>query len=115
MNSIDHNQPEHTHENLRGAEATAKIRQLTTPGSNCFFCTSCPLGDNGGVRPMNIRQVDEQGNLWFLSASDSHLNQELNRDQRVKIFLQDSKNYEFLYLTGRATLSTDRQKIKELW
>ena len=115
MNSINQNQPEHNHENLRGDQAIEKIKQLASAGSNCFFCTSVALGDTGGVRPMNVRQVDEAGNLWFLSASDSHQNQELSRDGRVKLFFQGSKHYDFLYLAGRAIVSTDRQKIEELW
>jgi general stress protein 26 len=115
MNSINHNQPEHNHENLHGSPAIEKIKQLAAPGSNCFFCTSVALGDTGGVRPMNIRQVDDAGNLWFLSASDSHQNQEIARDPRVKLYFQGSKHSDFLYLTGHATITTNRQKIEELW
>lgn len=115
MNSINRNQPETNRENLHGPQAIDKIKELAAAGSNCFFCTSVALGDTGGVRPMNVRQVDDAGNLWFLSASDSHQNQEIARDPRVKLFFQGSKHSDFLHLSGRATICTDRHKIKELW
>jgi general stress protein 26 len=64
---------------------------------------------------MNVLQVDEQGNLWFLSASDSHKNQELLGDSAVRLFFQGSPHSEFLHLEGTATVSRDKAKIKELW
>ena len=45
----------------------------------CFFCTADEFGASS-ARPMSVRKVDEQGRLWFLSASDSHKNRELARD-----------------------------------
>ena len=64
---------------------------------------------------MNVRQVDDEGNLWFLSANDSHKNQELAVDPSVKLYFQGSKYSDFMQLDGQATISTDREKIKELW
>lgn len=29
---------------------------------------------------MAVQKVDDDGNLWFLSAKDSHKNEELNND-----------------------------------
>ena len=31
---------------------------------------------------MNVRQVDDAGNLWFLSASDSHTNEQVAATRR---------------------------------
>ena len=64
---------------------------------------------------MSVQQVDDEGNLWFLSANDSHQNKELALDPSVKLYFQGSAHSDFLQLTGRATISTDRAKIKELW
>jgi general stress protein 26 len=64
---------------------------------------------------MNVRTVDDEGNLWFLSASDSHKNQELAADPRVKLYFQGSPHSDFLVLSGVATVSTDKGKIRELW
>ena len=115
MDSINQNQPEKNREDLRGEKAVAKIKELVRAGQNGFFCTAVAAGDTGGVRPMNVRQVDDEGNLWFLSASDSGQNRELAADPSVKLYFQGSRHSDFLHLNGRATVSTDRAKIEELW
>jgi general stress protein 26 len=114
MDSINKNQPEDNRDDLQGQEAIAKIQELVKKAENCFFCTSAN-GGSSGARPMNVREVDEAGNLWFLSAHDSHKNQELAVDPAVTLYFQGSTHSDFLQLTGRASVSRDRGKIKELW
>lgn len=115
MNSINQNQPEHNRENLRGNAAIERIQQVVKQAPTCFFCTSMATGESAGARPMNVRKADDQGILWFLSASDSHTNQELAMDGAVRLFFQGSQHTDFLHLHGNATVSTDRVKIEELW
>lgn len=64
---------------------------------------------------MSVQQVDDEGNLWFLSANDSHKNAELERDSSVQLFFQGSAHSDFLMLSGAASVSRDKAKIKELW
>lgn len=115
MDSINRNQPEDNRRDLGGQEAVAKIREIVDRAQTCFFCTAVPSGHSNGSRPMNVRQVDGEGNLWFLSASDSHTNLELGRDPSVHLYFQGSPHSDFLHLNGRASISTDRAKIEELW
>jgi general stress protein 26 len=114
MDSINKNQPEDNHEDLAGPKAIAKMAELIKSAQSCFFCTSLQ-GGKVDARPMNVLQVDEQGNLWFLSADDSHKNQELKTDPAVRLFFQGSPHSDFLHLEGTATVSRDKAKIKELW
>ena len=115
MNSINKNQPEDNHADLSAREAVSKIKELVKLAQTCFFCTAVPTGVSSGARPMSVQQVDDEGNLWFLSANDSHQNKELVLDPSVKLYFQGSAHSDFLQLNGRATISTDRAKIKELW
>jgi general stress protein 26 len=115
MDSINRNQPEKNREDLRGPDAIRKIQEIVKKAESCFFCTSGATGGSDATRPMNVRKVDDQGNLWFLSANDSHTNRDLANDPAVKLFFQGSPNSDFLVLNGRATLSKDRAKIEELW
>ncbi len=116
MDSINQNQPEENREDLRGAKAIAKIKELVDKAQTCFFCTDASgSSDSSGARPMSVQQVDDAGNLWFLSASDSHKNEELAEDASVKLFFQGSAHSDFLMLRGTATISRDQAKIKELW
>jgi general stress protein 26 len=114
MHSIDKNQPEKNREDLQARDAVAKIREIVKKAQNCFFCTNAS-GGGEGARPMNVRHVDEQGNLWFLSPHDSHKNEELARDPMVRLYFQGSTNSDFLLVNGHASVSQDRAKIKELW
>jgi general stress protein 26 len=115
MDSIDRNQPEDNREDLRGQEAVKKIKEMVEHAENCFFCSTVARGDSNGDRPMNVRQVDDEGNLWFLSASDSRKNQELALDPSVRLYFQGTKHSDFMQLNGQATVTRDRVKIKELW
>lgn len=115
MDSINRNQPEDTHKNVSGTEAAKRIQEMTDDAESCFFCTSEKAGESQGVRPMSVKKADDQGRLWFLSASDSHKNQEINADPKVRIFLQGSEHAGFLMLDGHATISRDKERIDELW
>lgn len=64
---------------------------------------------------MSVQDVDDEGNLWFLSADDSHKNFEISADPLVKLYFQGSQHSDFLCLDGIATISRDKQKIEELW
>lgn len=115
MDSINRNQTENNHDNLHGQEAIKKIKEIVEEAKSCFFCTAVATGESSGARPMGVRQVDSQGNFWFLSASDSHKNNELIIDPNVKLYFQGSAHSDFLQVDGHATISTDPEKIKELW
>ena len=71
---------------------------------------------------MNVREVDDAGNLWFLSASDSHQNQELAEARPCGLFFQASPHSDFLVLSGprdgharpiedRRTVGTDPEDV----
>ena len=111
MDSIKHQQPEETHEDLAGVAAIRKLKKLAESAETCFFCTSAA----GSARPMSVRYVDDEGNLWFLSAADSHKNQEIAADPRVKLYFQGATHSEFLSIDGLASISRDKGMIRDLW
>jgi general stress protein 26 len=115
MDSINRNQPEHNREDLTGTHAVERIREMVDKAKTCFFCTHGTSGESRGARPMAVQEVDEAGNLWFLSAVDSHKNEELAHDDAVQLFFQGSHHSDFLYLSGRGTVSQDKERIRELW
>jgi general stress protein 26 len=115
MDSINKNQTEENHEDLGAGRATEKIKELIEKNKSCFFCTQQKSGDSEGVRPMSVQKIDDNGVLWFLSPDDSHKNSELTMDPEVHLYFQGSSHSDFLYLKGRASISTDKTKIKDLW
>lgn len=115
MDSTERNQSDENRTDLQGQDAVKKIREMVEQAENCFFCSAVITGESNGDRPMNVRQVDEEGNLWFLSANDSRKNQELAIDPSVRLYFQGSKHADFMQLNGVATIFRDQEKIKELW
>ena len=115
MDSINKQQEEKNHEDLQGAAAGAKIKELAGKTNSCFFCTKITTGQPLTVRPMAVQKMDEEGNFWFLSASDSHKNAEIQADPNVQLLFQGSAHADFLSVYGTATITTDKTIIKELW
>ena len=115
MDSINKQQEEDNFENLGGEGAIKKIKELTGKSPSCFFCTHIETDKAFITRPMSVQKVDDDGNLWFLSANDSHKNQEIKNDMQVQLLFQGSNYSDFLNLYGKATISEDKKKIRELW
>lgn len=115
MDSINRQQEEKNHEDLNGKRVGKKIKELTEKNKTCFFCTRIMSGKPVAVRPMSVQKIDEDGTLWFLSAEDSHKNMQIQIDSKVQLLFQGSAHSDFLMLYGSASISKDKQKIKELW
>lgn len=115
MDSINKQQEEKNREDLQGINAGEKIKELAGKTKTCFFCTAITTGKPVAVRPMSVQKMDEQGNFWFLSASDSHKNAEIQNDNKVQLLFQGSAHSDFLSVYGHATISRDKELIKELW
>lgn len=105
---------QHSHEDLGGARAIERLREIAKAADTAMFITQheeFPLM----ARPMAVQEVDEEGTLWFLSASDSDKNQDLQRDPRVTLLFQNHDRYEYLQLSGRARIHRDRALIDKHW
>lgn len=100
------------HKDLRNNSAAEKIKDLADDIKTCMLCTY----KNGKLqsRPMSVQEIDDDGNLWFLSDKNSNKNDEINMDPKVEIFFAQPHD-KFLTLHGNATILYDRRKIKELW
>ncbi len=115
MDSINQQQTEENFKDLYAADAIKKIKELTDKSPSCFFCTDIETGKSFSTRPMSVQQVDEQGNLWFMSANDSHKNAEIENDFAVQLLFQGSSYSDFMSLYGSASITENKAKIKELW
>ena len=115
MDSINQQQPEENHKDLYSSEAAAKLKDLVEKAKNCFFCTHIRTGAAVSTRPMSVQKIDDNGTLWFLSATDSHKNAHIATDAAVQLLFQGNTYSDFLNIYGHATISKDKAKIKELW
>lgn len=66
-------------------------------------------------RPMAAYVRREEGRVYFLTDAASHKDEEIARDPHVNLAFADAGSQKFVSVTGRAEISSDRQKIRELW
>jgi len=101
---------------LRRDEAVNKLKELAEDIDICLFCTDLETRDVSFFRPMSTKEVDAEGNIWFLSGRDSEKNEEITQgDHRVQLLYSHPGKSSFLVVTGRAEIFYDRPKIDELW
>ncbi len=115
MDSINKNQQEDNFKDLSGKEGIKKMKELVEKSGSCFFCTKMTTGEPFATRPMAPEKIDDAGNFWFLSASDSYKNQDIEIDPAVQLLFQGSSYTDFLSIYGKAAISKDKSKIEELW
>lgn len=114
--SSNNTQPTEEHiQTLEGKEAIEKLRHIAQKAENGFFCTNIKTGIPVSVRPMAVLDVDDEGNLWFMSMKDSRKNKEIEEDPFTHVMFQETTNSGFLNVYGITEISTDQQKIDELW
>ena len=100
--------------NLSSQAAIEKIKELAMDANICLFVTNLstiPLSS----RPMATQEVDDDGNLWFMSKNDSEKNMDIEKDNQVQLFYSNGSSYEYLSIYGTAEILHDREKIEELF
>lgn len=101
-------------ENLSHQDAVEKISEIAKNARTCMFCTDL-ASQPFHTRPMAIQDVDESGNLWFLSSRESNKNFEILEDNRVQLLFADQSSSTYLSVYGVATIFKDRDLIETLW
>ena len=97
---------------LVSSQAVAEIKKLVDEIGICMMCTY--VGGKLHSRPMSAQQVDEEGNIWFLSDKTSAKHREIEINSTVDLLFAGGYD-KFLSVCGTATVLYDREKIKELY
>ena len=103
-----------TTQNFIGGEAVTKLRDLVDASPTCMFVSHMQVLPFH-VCPMQVQEVDDEGNLWFFSSSESDHNGYILNDPQVQLLFSNHSSYEYLAVFGEATISRDIAKIEELW
>ena len=100
--------------NLTSKEAIEKLQELSTNSDFCMFITNLFHIPFSG-RPMSTQEVDDEGNIWFMSREGSEKNNDIELDNRVQLIYCNNKSLEYLSVYGEAEILKDRAKIGDLW
>lgn len=92
-----------------------KFREMIKDIDFCMLTTVDESNDLHS-RPMSLNgDVDDNGNLWFFTSSDSHKASEIERTPNVNVSFVDTRKQHYVSVSGMAEMVHDREKIKELW
>ena len=92
----------------------SKFRELTE-GIHVAMLTTRRVDGLLHSRPMGTREIDADGILWFFTSDDSGKVHEIYHDQMVNVSYLKSSDQVYVSVAGKASLSRDRAKIRELW
>lgn len=65
-------------------------------------------------RPMVVAEVEETGDIWFVTGLDTPKMDEIRSNDHVLVTMQDGDS-KFVSIAGRAELVRDAYKVGELW
>jgi len=102
------------YKDLFSTEAVAKIKEIAEDIKTCMFFTELGVRPIP-TRPMSVLEVDDQGNLWFLSSKRSNKNFEIQHDNDVQLVFAKNANSHFLSIFGTATIYKDRAHVEDVW
>lgn len=87
---------------LKGIIKDAKVAMLVTHSK-----------DNRLVaRPMQLQEVEFDGDLWFLTLKDTDKYEEIKTDDNVNVVIADKS---YASISGTAEIIDDLEKKKEFW
>src|SRR5688572_23829913 len=66
-------------------------------------------------RPMATQKREPIADVWFVADIESHKMDELQHDSQVNLAYYDSDSREWVSVSGTAEVSTDRERIRELY
>lgn len=66
-------------------------------------------------RPMATQKRRAFADLWFVTDIDSDKLDELKDDANVNLAYLDTGSFEWVSVSGTATISSDRARIREVW
>ena len=66
-------------------------------------------------RPMATQETEFDGTLWFMTSSDTHKKDEIEKDPRVNVSYAAPSSNTYVSVSGTTQIVNDRKKIEELW
>lgn len=101
-------------ENLTNDEAKKKLKDMVEDIRVAMFATQLnkqPLS----VVPMHTKEVDKEGNIWFLSRNDSDHNSDLLKRSETQLLYSDPNAMKFVSIFGDAEIISDQAVLDELY
>lgn len=80
-----------------------------------FCMLSTREGEDIRSRPMAAHVERDEHAIYFLTDVRNHKDDEIRAEPNVALAFADAGDQKYVAVTGRAEVSNDRAKIRELW
>lgn len=99
---------------------TTDLDTLASTIKDIKFTMMTTVAEDGAIysRPMVTQKINVNnfdGRLWFFSKKNSPKNHSIQNNQRVNLAYSEPDNNRYVSVSGRATISREKTKMKELW
>lgn len=94
-------------------DGAAKVWAMMEKIGFCMF--SSLDGEEIRSRPMAAYVREEEGCVYFLTDADSAKDEEVAARPQVNLAFADASAMSYVSVSGRAAVTNDREKIRELW
>lgn len=100
--------------NLEKGESIKKLQEMINAIRVSMFFTK-GKGKKDDVRPMAVVNVDDDGNIWFLTKKDSEKVDAIDFDENVQLVFSHPGKEMYLNVEGIAEILDDKNIIKKIW
>ena len=100
--------------NLTSKEAHEKMKTLVEGIKTAMLLTDLNKQPISAI-PMTTKEVDDEGDIWFLSGLKSGHNSNIVKNPQVQLLYSDPSGMEFISIYGLASVITDKEKLKNLY
>ena len=94
-------------------DETARVWELIERIGFCMLATRD--GEEIRSRPMAAHAVRNENAVYFLTDADSAKDEEVEARPEVNLAFADAGSHSYVSVTGRAKVSNDRARIRELF
>lgn len=101
-------------ENLSNEAARKKLKDLVEDIRVAMMVTGLGKIPLNAI-PMTTKEVDESGDIWFLSLRTSEHNSNITESNQVQLLYSDPSDMEFVSVYGTAEIVTNREVLDELY
>ena len=95
-------------------EQTRKVAELVKDQRLAMLTTRDPFGTLIS-RPMALQEVEFDGDLWFFAYGNSDLVEQVALNPQVNVAFSDTKQNNWISISGTAERTDNRAKAEELW
>ena len=100
--------------NLFDNDGVETLKFLVEEIKICMFCSNLsnlPVDS----RPMSVYQVDNEGNIWFISSKQSNKNFQINNDAIVQLFFTSTSDTHYLSVFGNVTVYKNIEEVDKIF